>query len=187
MWPRDDPLWDYFYNCRPSRISEDGDVAFFKVQLAEMLTRNPILGDNTTPPDLNELEYLIWTHEYSTPTHAFAQKLLVVTRVGTHTNDTYFSDAPIPKVTVYQATNEISLNWKQLFSSIFREEYLLSFLKAAAGIHKPATPHINLEYPIVIHAEITNPYASSPPAHRPRPALSCPSRSRQTSRLVRHS
>jgi hypothetical protein len=58
---------------------------------------------------------------------------------------------PISSVILYEATNDISLDWTALHAKVFREEYLLFRTKVTEGINTPNVPHINLEYSIIVN------------------------------------
>ncbi|KAF2832469.1 hypothetical protein CC86DRAFT_401233 [Ophiobolus disseminans] len=101
------------------------------------------------PVTFSDFENFVQYYEDEPGSQWWAQDLGAVTRIGLGINDTYISDAIIPCVEIHQATGEISINWKKLFTSCFKEEFLLSTLQAEQGIHTPSTAPWDLAYPIV--------------------------------------
>lgn len=96
-----------------------------------------------------ERKDIINAHIDGWTTSAYMDESYVVTRIGADTNNTYFTDAPIPSVVIHGATSEISLDWKALFTTAFGETQQLLNIKAATGCDLANERHWDLDYPIV--------------------------------------
>jgi hypothetical protein len=149
MWLWDDPIHDFFYEAQYSRVSSDGNTAYFRVQPYKLfIDLGPLLQNQFTA--FRWAAARLDIHQALSRRPSFFDRVRVVTQIGQDINKTLFSDLPLPEFTRHEATAEISINWKAHFTLIFNEEYLLSRLKAQAGITTPSTPQIDLAYPIII-------------------------------------
>jgi hypothetical protein len=148
MWLWDDPLRDFFYEARFSRLSDDGNTAYFSVGTTKLFASIVgVVPTNRTP--FPWAKACLQVHQSHARQQSFFERVRVVTRIGQDVNKTIFSDLPLPQVAFHDATKEISLDWKALFDAIFNEEHLLSKFKAQNGKWTPSTPAIDLAYPIV--------------------------------------
>jgi hypothetical protein len=143
----------YHYQCPLSRLSDDGQTAYFTVRAvnSRKFTNAP------SPPQDRcylELGMLLTLNRAMSGVEWHARELQSVVRVGLGINDTYCCDSIMPAVTTHESTREISLNWKELYTNFFREEHLLSSLKAAKGIASPSIAPIDLSYPMVMGRQL---------------------------------
>jgi hypothetical protein len=153
IWFGPQSLTGYYYQCPLSRLSDDGQTAYFTVRAvnSRKFTNAP------SPPQDRcylELDMLLTLNRAMSGVEWHARELQSVVRVGLGINDTYIRDSIMPTVTTHESTREISLNWKELYTNFFREEHLLSSLKAAKGIASPSIAPIDLSYPMVMGRQL---------------------------------
>ena len=65
-----------------------------------------------------------------------------ITRIGHNLNTITISDVPIPSINVHITTQEISLEWKPLFTAIQKEEDTIKTKKMAQTIRTPCMPQL---------------------------------------------
>jgi len=164
MWPRN-PKWNSYldcYNCRLSRLSDDGLTAYFTVHSWGPETSLSLEGEQSETivsledeqsADSRELKDLITAHINRWTTSAYMDQSYVVTCIGPDANNKYFTNAAIPSVVMHGATSEISLDWKALFTIAFGEVQQLLNIKAATGCDLLHERHWDLDYPIVFTSE----------------------------------
>ncbi|KAF1358577.1 hypothetical protein EJ07DRAFT_179800 [Lizonia empirigonia] len=132
-WPGNDhptPAQGNAFEFHFSRISEDGASVYLKIDLAqevEVEATSAGLEVDARPFAWRNFELVF--QEYL---HNKAVGLATggkwewrgpVTRIGLHRDTDYMTDMPLPTVGMHSDTMEISMDWKELFGSIFWEEH----------------------------------------------------------------
>ncbi|KAH4047555.1 hypothetical protein HBI24_174290 [Parastagonospora nodorum] len=152
MWPRSNLYLHRFYTCRLSRLPDDGLTAYFAVH-PSLHSWTSISLANEQSADSRELKDLLPAHLLESTTFAYVKKLYVVARIGGDTNNTYFSDLPIPSIVLHAETSEISLDWKALFTTVFYEGQHVLKVKTRTHRDPPHVQYWDVDYPIVFTDE----------------------------------
>lgn len=120
-----------------SRVTEDGASVYLKLDLAQEVD----LLETTSAGLEADAKPLVW-RKFELGFQRYLHKKAVglaaegewerrgpVTLIGLHRDIDYSTDMPLPTVEMHSDTMEMTMDWKELFGSIFREEHLMEKLR----------------------------------------------------------